>query len=641
MSKKSSNLLEEHIEKIVLGIVGLVCIWLLITRVLFSPNYVEYDNKKFGSGEIDVYISEQAGHLEDELGRKSEPLAPYKPRFGDFVALVDSAISNVDVSLNLPQPIISSRGISDNRVYTIPLIGEVNDVRVEHIRAVAYVPTEEIDEENNYSEARCEPNDLDFVTVEAKFDVARLYKNFYENFAGSGVQEEWRDPCLAVPIFAAVQLQRQELLADGSWSDWQIVPRTRIDAGRKMFEVIEDVGQLPSGGIKVRLLQFNDGQVRMDMLQPESYKIASAEEEWFPPTLHKKFIKLYEGEKAQERREAKAAEKEEREREREEARTGRSSRTSETRTRSGDEYGGITDSDYYGGGTSSRRSSTTRSRGRERQSEKERPEKSKGTSKTASTSDVYNELDEILIDDGTNFARMHEPLTFWAHDDTVKPQRSYRYRIRLGVFNPIAGTNQFDEQDKSQKNKVVLWSKFSDMTEPVEIPGRLYFFTLDIQEAVKRVTVQVSRYVLGYWYSKKLTVEQGEVIGKVMAYEPVEDKEEGVTVPETVDYSTGAILVDVIPVNDWSGGNNMRYYFDMLYSFDGASIEHMPIKSRYWAKGLQGKFNEVRKSEKEPKEPLRIWGGKTGGRQRQQRGLERGYEGEGGYEAYYDEYMTY
>ncbi len=46
MSKKDSNFFEEHVEKIVLVVVGLGCLWLFITRVLLSPIHVEYDNKK-------------------------------------------------------------------------------------------------------------------------------------------------------------------------------------------------------------------------------------------------------------------------------------------------------------------------------------------------------------------------------------------------------------------------------------------------------------------------------------------------------------------------------------------------------------------------------------------------------------------
>lgn len=266
------------------------------------------------------------------------------------------------------------------------------------------------------------------------------------------------------------------------------------------------------------------------------------------------------------------------------------------------------------GGVSSRRKTTTRRRRVDRDSQKERQERSKKeASKT--TTDVYQKFKEILITREKDIAKMDEPLMFWAHDDTVEPESSYRYRLRLGVFNPIAGTNQFNEQDKSLRNKAVLWSGFSDTTEAVDIPGRLYFFPREIQEASEMVTVQVCRYVLGYWYTKDFTVKQGEVIGKASEYKMTQEEEkESVTVPETVDYATGAVLVDVMAVNDWSGGKNLRarHYFDMLYSFDGANIEHMPIKSRYWAEELLSRFNEIKRSEKEKKEPLREWGTRPG-----------------------------
>jgi hypothetical protein len=263
-----------------------------------------------------------------------------------------------------------------------------------------------------------------------------------------------------------------------------------------------------------------------------------------------------------------------------------------------------------------RKTLPTRGSQPERKSEKERPQKSKEVSKTID--DVYQEFDEISITESTDIAKMDKPLLFWAYDDTVEPGK-YRYRIRLGVFNPIAGTNQFSEQDKSLKNKVILWSEFSDATEAVDIPRTLYFFPREIQEATKAVTVQVSRYVLGYWYSKDFTVKQGELIGKVGEYKITEEEEKGgVTIPKTVDYTTGAVLVDIVPVNDWSGGNNLhnRRFFDVLYSFDGKDIERLPIKTRYWTEALQSKFNEIKRYEKEPKEPLRSWGGRPGERGR-------------------------
>ena len=276
--------------------------------------------------------------------------------------------------------------------------------------------------------------------------------------------------------------------------------------------------------------------------------------------------------------------------------------------------------------------------------------------------DVYDEFDKIRLTWRTPLEKMREPLVFWAHDDTVEPRKSYRYRIRLGVFNPVAGTNQLSEQDISRKNEVVLWSGFSDITEPVEIPGRLYFFAKHIREAAKVVTVQVSKYVMGYWRSEDFTVSQGEVIGDLVENEsakpeigrgsrgsrgirdsrisrdsrldmlisPVARPEDEAVQPETIDYSTGAVMVDAVAVNDWSGDKNLstRRYYDMLYSFDGTSIEHMPVRTAYWATDLQKWYSEIVRMQREKPEPLKAWN--TSGRRRRTRDAE--------YEDYGDDY---
>ena len=642
MRKRGGNFFEEHIEKIVLAIVGLVCMWLLITRVVISPNKVLYAGEKLGPGKIDIRISDEAEFLKLKLDSKPEPLPPYTQRVDAFVDMINLPIGDIDISLYWPLPIHSSTDVGGKQKYRIPWIGEVEDAAILYIRAVAYVPTIEIDEENLYDMTLSMPNDIDFVTVEAKFDVAGLHGRFYGSFAGDGVeQEEWRDPCLADPVFAAVQLQRQESSADGSWGEWQTVPRTKIDLHKKMFESVEEVEELPPGGIKVRLLQFDDAEVRMALLQPEAYKIASAKEEWFPPSLHKKYVEQQEEIEAEKRRRAREAGMLEREQEREKAREEREGarderrgRTSGTGLYGGGQYGGrrgdsALREDSYGTGGVGRGTRTRRDRGdrrgetdslsrREEREEREREREARlaelrATSITTTLDDIYRELDEILITERTNLTRIREPLLFWAHDDTVEPGKSYRYRIRLGVFNPIAGTNKFNEQDEDLKNQIVLWSEFSEVKEIVKVPGTLYFFPRDVQDAAGIVTVHVARYKLGHWYIKDFAVKPGEDIGKVAEFEPAGEKTRPLmpllSVPETIDYTTGAVLVDVVPVNDWSGGRNMyaRHYYDMLYSLDGVGIEHIPVSMRYWNEELRIKLNEITRSQKEPKEPLRPW----------------------------------
>jgi hypothetical protein len=239
--------------------------------------------------------------------------------------------------------------------------------------------------------------------------------------------------------------------------------------------------------------------------------------------------------------------------------------------------------------------------------------RSQKSSETEWLDGLNEELSKIVITAKTDLSKMTEPLLFWAHDDTVEPGGSYQYRIRFGVLNPLAGTNQISKPSQGARDQVIRWSQFSEVTDVVEIPETIYFFPLQVQQAVKKVTVKVCRYMLGYWYSRSFPVQQGEVVGKVVDYDPSEDKktqsEGDLTLPETIDYSTKAVLVDVATVNGWSGERNLSlgYYHDMLYTLDGSEIEHMPIVRASWSKDIQGMFRQLETWERRPKKPFQVW----------------------------------
>ena len=687
---KIGGFFEEHVEKMVLAVVGALCAWLLITRVIFSPNVVPFDGKNTSPAAIDEQIYAKARPLQQKLNEPPEDLPPYDPKVDDYVAVLDSAIKGVDVGpVRLaPYPVVAGPGGPGGGVYGLPRVGEVTDVDVEHIRTVAYVPTVVITPETPYDKGNNEPNDLDFVTVEAKFDVAGMFQRFQEIFV-EDPEEQYADPCLAKPVFAAVQLQRQELNDDGTWGPWQVVPRPRIDPYKRLFQVVERVQDLPPGGLRVQLLQFGDKQVQITLLQPEAYQIASADEEWFPPVLHREFLDIQRRISTEEKLAAREKEKQDQTR----TTTPTDTRTNRrpTRTRGGaggDAYGGA--GDAYGGGDARTRGGRSRDRsglqgqmpgdtGRlsDRRGSRGGRTATDGTElydmgmdglglsaadqkaalRKTSVNQVYIKFDKLRLTWQTEFAKLREPLVFWAHDDSIEPVKTYRYRIRLGVFNPLAGTNQLSEKDKALKDQVILWSDFSAVTKPVEIMDRLYFFANSVREMDKAVTVQVSRLALGRWYSHDFVVRQGEQIGNVIEPEPEKPDrnalgatalgatlggpmggpmgspmggpmgdpmgrfpglgvpQEKSNVPETVDCATGAVMVDAVVVNDWSGAPALRTrnYHDMLYSYDGVSIEHMPVGATYWEPQLQTVFSHIARKQREPHEPFKAFG--TTGRQ--------------------------
>ncbi|UCC97484.1 MAG: hypothetical protein JSW66_16780 [Phycisphaerales bacterium] len=708
---KIGGFFEEHVEKMVLLVVGALCAWLLITRVILSPNMVSYDGKNISPAALDEEIYKKAQLLRQKLNEPPEDVAPYDPRVDDFVALLDSAVTGVDTSLWPVAPSETGVGpVPEGGVYGLPRVGDITDVDIEHIRTVAYVPLNVITPEVPYDKGNNEPNDIDFVTVSAKYDIAGLFERFRESFIEYVVDEQYADPCLAKPVFAAVQLQRQTLDDNGTWGAWQDVPRTRIDQYRRLYQIVEHVKDLPPGGLKVQLLQYDNRLTQIDLLQPEAYQIASANEEWFPPELHREFLEIQRRIDLEEKMEARETEKQERARDSTTSDLRSSRRT--TRTRGGVGSGSYGGGDVYGGGdTRSRR--TTRGRGDRTGMTGQLPGEggrltgrrgSRGRTggdlgemyepgldglgmgtaadrraalRRPTVNTVYYKFDEIRLTRLTQFEKLREPLVFWHHDDTIEPGKTYRYRIRLGVFNPLAGTDKLAEKDKAMKDQVILWSDFSDVTKPVEIMERLYFFANSVREMDKAVTVQVSRLALGRWYSHDFVVRQGELIGDVIEPEPEKPdrstlaarrglvpgsllsgpagaplgspmgrplgmgvSQEKSNVPETVDCTTGAVMVDAAVVNDWSGRATLRArnYYDMLYSYDGISIEHMPVGSTYWEPTLQSVFSHIARKQREPHEPFKGFG-TTSRRQGMGEGMDEYYDEYMGEEMYMEEMM--
>ncbi|MHC4387086.1 MAG: hypothetical protein ACYSX1_00600, partial [Planctomycetota bacterium] len=612
------------------------------THVLFSPNKVKFDGEKRGPADLDLYVRQKAEVLERKLERPAEE-KPAPTQYAElFAAQLGSPLRDIDIEVPMNLPGRTRTGAEDIREFRIPKVAKIGDVAVEHIRAMAYVPTEEIGREVIYGKDNSEANDIDFVTVESRIDYSKLAESFHECFAGADVPEDWRDPCYASPVFAAVDLQRRQVLAGGTWSDWKRVPRSRIDPRKELFAIIEDAEKLPTGGIQVRMLNFDNKQAMIDVLQPEAYRIASAYEEWFPPLIHKDYAEYQKEIESEERREAREAEKKKREEEREKALMERRGIRGETTSWPSSTSGRREEAEsgrYEGRGLRPRgtRGDLRRGPGGRRgggwndedeyRAAGRRPPSSKKKSSSAKEKeskklkDFYDDYEKLLIGRDTELSKLEEPLVFWAHDDTVEPGSKYQYRIRLGVFNPIAGTELVSKQDESQKNQVILWSDFSAETETVDIPARLYFFPQKIQRAAKTVTVKVCRFALGHWYSADFRVKHGEVIGKAEEVDPeiFETDEDSktktskeLTIPETIDYSTGALYVDAVFVNSWAGEGNIRAksYFDMLYSYDGASIEHLPISKSYWPQEMQSKFSEIEELEERLKKPLRDWGAK-------------------------------
>ena len=86
----------------------------------------------------------------------------------------------------------------------------------------------------------------------------------------------------------------------------------------------------------------------------------------------------------------------------------------------------------------------------------------------------------------------------WAHDLTVKPGATYRYRLRVGVINPLFQRSQLTGKlRETHFHLISLVSPASEWTEPVEIEPVHRFFVVGGSGVEHSATVEVWRVFNG------------------------------------------------------------------------------------------------------------------------------------------------
>jgi hypothetical protein len=687
---------EAHVEKMVLALAALISLYLLITQVILGPDRVQYDKQLCSPSQVDHLNARKARTVADAFSAApavkesyrsplTAPLDPNDPiRKGirgplahGFEGLYQSPLSTltgVQVAV-LPSTAPSGTNkapVAKDRTYRLPQVVEIEGVKVDHIRAAAYVPVKPVTEGNAYQDSGCEINDLDLVTVEGKFDMAALKERFHESFAGDEVPATWRDATLAEPVVVAVELQRQHRLADGQWSQWEVVPRGRVEARRDLYQMAQADQTASASGVGIRRIQFTNPEVLCDLLQPPAYQIASAYDQWLPPSLHGEYAELVakqaKEEQRQKREEEKAAQDAGRGRRQDNAMGGPDGMpgaggqgrgrataggrgaidpaTGRAATRGGRANSGAGPYGAYGAYGAQPAPGTGR-RGGARGGPAGGPGEygmdpammagAPGMENQMAINQVLMKFQELRLTPLTDFAKLKQ-VTFWANDDAPVAGGQYRYRLRLGVLNPVAGTDQVTAADAARKNQVILWSPFSDVTPVVEVQGREYFFAKDYQENSGVVNVEVCKFLLGYWRTQDFSVRPGEAVGREMetkskdatakarmmmdpAMSPygmpygAQPAEDATFQPATIDYSTGIMLVGVSRVDGWTGSSRLRAqaYYDMLYSTDGASIGRVPVGSSNWSAEQSSTYAAIRKQKAMAIEPPRSFNDSIGG----------------------------
>jgi hypothetical protein len=599
MGRIKSNLIELFIDKAVMAAAIIAALVILLFFVISSPNSVEYGGENHAPGQIDEFINRKAATIQEQLKKAPQDSNSYEPKMPLYLSLIKDSIKDVNTNINFPLPGYSTGAVTaENRTYQLPTIEQAKKPSTAVVTMAAYVPTEELTDAVTYDKAETKLADMDIVTVETSINAKQLYESFHSALAGKNIAEKLEEQ-YARPVFAKVELQRRTLLGDGSWSQWTEVPRTKI-CPKKVL-------QLPTGTneyeIQIAMVQFAKFEIRDEVLQPPVYDNAIPAEKWLSPSLYNEREKRLEKEKEELRRQQLEAERAGKMLSKTRPPTGR------RQPPTGGPPGGIEGGTGRetpappGGITQPPTRQPTRPTPVPRQPQ---PKTKLATPATAEKKQALTEeqkFNEILLTDKTNIGNL-EKLVFWAHDDTAKPSEKYQYRIRIGVFNPIAGKPWFSEEQKDLQDQVVLFGIFSEPTETIEIPNKLYFFATDMREAKKSnivdktVEIKVARYTLGNWVSETFSIKAGEQIGTVSDKAKARLEKAGIQT-EPVDLATGYVMIDTRPVTEWTGTGFLKSkdFYELLYCKTGQAIATMPIKERFWPEEIAKVYKEIEQAE--------------------------------------------
>jgi hypothetical protein len=119
-------------------------------------------------------------------------------------------------------------------------------------------------------------------------------------------------------------------------------------------------------------------------------------------------------------------------------------------------------------------------------------------------------------------------IEMWAHDETVEAGKTYQYRIRYKIRNPVfAQPNAVNNPQFA--NVFALVSPWSEWASPVTIPQLVNFFVQSAKLGGTTVRFDVYRWHEGQTHAEQFTVGPGDQIG---------------TKKGEIDYSTDWTVVD-------------------------------------------------------------------------------------------------
>jgi hypothetical protein len=532
--KRSMNIFEAHVEKLVIVLALAVFGWVFVTRFVSSPG-VEVGQETISASDAAKLAARKATEIVESLSTPDTRPLPEVELFADNLFTQVKAFEGSGIPLSPPHKGTADLP-EDIRYYSMPGIAALENVKINMDQVVAAVPSEV-----ELGESQLDPDnvewvdkDISLITISAVFPIKELYENFEKCF-GPGVNKKPLE--LYDPVVALVELQRRRLNPDSSWSEYETVPRLEVDAVKDIELSLANINELSQTAFELLIKDRQNYNTQLEIMQPFPYDI-SGETDWTDP------VEAEETAGETTRRPSAAAARSPVRRDfgsRSRTRTRTRGRTSSRRSGAAMPGGmplgmgmppGLEGG--FGGPPTGRPSMSRR-----------RPTYSRRGGPPTERDNLPPEFKQ-------------DKIHIWAIDGKTQPGAIYSYRLRVGFFNPIAGHNWFrsKEDQGKYKHQRVIWASSADLEQVVRVPRSTLFFPKTSIGAVAdaSVSVEVYRRQSGLWRKRTFRVASGSEIGAVVnePLNPVKSRGRRTAIDENaetieVDYRTGVTVIDIVP----------------------------------------------------------------------------------------------
>ena len=589
MSVKGISFFEQHVEKIVLGVVALVVLGLVALTFLGKGTVVKIGNEELPPSKVDAALEERAKQMNARLDESAEATVIPPDTTGILSWLEGQLESPVSpqgsalVAVPGYKPQIDTGGIGASDIaFVVPEFDAIGKPFVEDFADSLdpeEVPTlpEDIRAEL-FPEGEVADYEISWTTTAATLDLTTLREQ-YAAADGSGEKEPVPSQWYRERVFLLqIDLEREQLI-DGQWADTTTVQSIHQNV-RDFYAKVNDSPNVGFADVVLDEFSKVPPTAQLEIIQPEFYNTVGsfwAEPQVKPdaPQANPKMAAIREKQNSIATLEKKIT----RLRSRlddaggpldDDSSNGSGSGSNPRGGGSGDRpglpgggggggnpelpggggggggggiggdgggiLGGGGGSNSTGAGNEARRRKLTRLLNRLHDQ----------------LAGLNNQLEDLAQDAGINLQpdeRQRElpnllnddEVLVWAHDVLAKPDHTYRYRITAHVYNPFFGKKgRLLEEQHDLADSMTMAVATSEWSEPTRVKSQTRFFVTEAKADedtlnIGSAKIEVFKLAGGEWHSQIIEVQPGDPIGQLSNDGNGE-----------VDFRTNAYVLDIL-----------------------------------------------------------------------------------------------